>query len=178
MQIVNIPTLPFDDLGLRNTRSSDAGAWYAYLKNPDVVRHTSWNLEAADDLLPQLTIFEADAVNSSIRLAIVRKADDLLVGTVGFHTMSDLNRSAELAYDLAPEYWGRRIMPAAAKAMCDWGFSEGRLNRIQATVLESNASSIKVLERLGFQREGYLRSETVCDGKPMDMILMAALCDI
>ncbi|MFZ6758961.1 GNAT family N-acetyltransferase [Undibacterium sp. Ji50W] len=175
MQITNIPDPGFDDLTLRNIRVGDVAAWYAYLKNPDAIRHTSWNLESAGDLLPQLAIYETDAVNSPIRLAIVRKADDVLIGTVGFHTMSDLNRSAELAYDLAPEYWGRRIMPAAARALCEWGFGEGRLNRIQATVLEGNVSSVRVLERLGFQCEGYLRAFRMVRGKPGNFWMYALL---
>lgn len=166
MQIENLPELPIAGLVLRNIRRSDADSWYAYLKNPEAIRHTSWNLSQVADLSAQFDVYESDAPNSSIRLAIVHEEDDQLIGTLGFHTMSDMNRSAELAYDLSPEYWGKRIMPVAAQILCDWGFRDGLLNRIQATVLESNANSLTVLQRLGFQREGYLRAYRMVRGQP------------
>ncbi|MFZ6743237.1 GNAT family N-acetyltransferase [Undibacterium sp. JH2W] len=175
MQIDKSLELPYPGLTLRNIRSSDAEIWYAYLKNPDVIRHTSWNLSSVDDLLPQLSSFEGDLPNSSIRLAIVTQADDQLIGTVGFHTVSDLNRSAELAYDMAPEYWGKGIMRLAATALCEWGFHEAGYNRIQATVLESNSNSCKVLERMGFQREGYLRAFRMVRGKPGNFWIYALI---
>jgi ribosomal-protein-alanine N-acetyltransferase len=175
MQINKIPTVPIRDIGLRNIRRSDVHAWYSYLKNPDVIRHTSWNLRNEDDLLVQFGAYESKELNSPIRLAIVNHSDDKLIGTVGFHTTSDINRSAELAYDLAPEYWGKGIMQPAAMALCDWGFQQAGYNRIQATVLDSNSPSIQLLERMGFQREGYLRAFRMVRGNPGNFWMYALL---
>lgn len=166
MQIKKPPQIDVEGISLRNLRISDVEAWYDYLRRPEVVEHTSWNLQCQDDLLPQFSGFASDSLGSPIRLAIVNSADDHMIGTVGFHTLSDVNLTAELAYDLAPEYWGRRIVQAAAEALCVWGFTELNLNRIQASVLETNHASCKVLERLGFEREGYLRAFRVVRGLP------------
>ena len=166
MQILKVPDIHVQGLELRNLKREDAGQWYAYLQNPEVVLHTSWNLHSIDDLLPQFDGFESDAVNSGIKLAIIDTANQQLAGTIGFHTISHINRSAEISYDLAPAYWGRRIAQAAAQVLCEWGFSKFDLNRIQATALESNVNSCKVLERLGFEREGYLRAFRMVRGKP------------
>ncbi|MES2037268.1 MAG: GNAT family N-acetyltransferase [Pseudomonadota bacterium] len=166
MQVSKVPDISHKDVVLRNIRRSDVEAWFAYLKNPEVIRHTSWNLSNAVDLLPQFSAYESDEINSPIRLAIVTKTDDSLIGTVGFHTISDINRSAELAYDLASEHWGEGIMQAAAMALCGWGFRQAGYNRIQATVLESNFHSIQLLERMGFGREGYLRAFRMVRGTP------------
>ncbi|MFZ6656645.1 GNAT family N-acetyltransferase [Undibacterium sp. TJN19] len=166
MQISKVPHIKFQGLELRNLNREDARQWYAYLQNPEVVLHTSWNLQFIDDLLLQFDSFESDAVNSGIKLAIIDTANQQLAGTIGFHTISTLNHSAEISYDLAPAYWGRRIAQAAAKALCEWGFNEFDLNRIQATALDSNINSCKVLERLGFEREGYLRAFRMVRGQP------------
>lgn len=166
MQIKNSLEISHKDVSLRNIRRSDTQAWYDYLKNPDVIRHTSWNLHNAKDLLAQFSLYESDEINSPIRLAIVSKTDGCLIGTVGFHTISDINRSAELAYDLAPEYWGKGVMQPAALALCDWGFRQAGFNRIQATVLDSNSHSLQLLERMGFEREGYLRAFRMVRGTP------------
>ncbi|PXX43278.1 GNAT family N-acetyltransferase [Undibacterium pigrum] len=175
MQIKNSLEISHKDVSLRNIRRSDAQAWYDYLKNPDVIRHTSWNLHNAEDLLAQFSLYESDEMNSPIRLAIVSKEHDSLIGTVGFHTISDINRSAELAYDLAPEYWGKGVMQPAALALCDWGFRQAGYNRIQATVLETNSHSIQLLERMGFEREGYLRAFRMVRGTPGNFWMYACL---
>lgn len=175
MQITNLPDFQYKEFGLRNIRHSDIPQWYAYLSKPHVIQHTSWNLTGADDLLPQFDSYLSDEPNSPIRLAIVRKTDDLLIGTVGFHTISGLNRSAELAYDLAPEYWGQRIAQVTSEVLCNWGFNEFALNRIQATVLETNISSRKVLERTGFRQEGYLHAFRMVRGKPGNFWMYARL---
>jgi len=175
MGILKAPEISHREVALRNIRRGDAAAWYDYLKNPDVIRHTSWNLSAAEDLLPQFDLYESDAPDSPIRLAIATRADDRLVGTVGFHTISSINRSAELAYDLAPEYWGKSVMQAAAMALCQWGFEQAAYNRIQATVLETNSHSIQLLERMGFEREGYLRAFRMVRGIPGNFWMYARL---
>lgn len=138
-----------------------------------------------DDLLPQFDEFESCAPSSQIGLAIICLTTGQLAGTVGFHTISQINRSAELAYNLAPEYWGRKLAQGAAAALCDWAFQVMQLNRIQATVLETNLASIKVLERSGFAREGYLKAYRMVRGKPgnfwmyskIDPILTATAVD-
>ncbi|WP_201282273.1 GNAT family N-acetyltransferase [Chromobacterium phragmitis] len=54
--------------------------------------------------------------------------------------------------------WGSGIATAACACLLQWGHCHIGLARIQATVLPENARSIRVLERVGFQREGLLRS--------------------
>ncbi|MFZ6734360.1 GNAT family N-acetyltransferase [Undibacterium sp. Ji42W] len=175
MQISKVPEISHKDVGLRSIRRSDAADWYDYLKNPDVIRHTSWNLSAVEDLLPQFDAYEGDTPDTPIRLAIVTRAEDRLVGTVGFHTISGINRSAELAYDLASKYWGKGVMQAAAMALCQWGFRQAGYNRIQATVLETNSPSIQLLERMGFEREGYLRAFRMVRDTPGNFWMYACL---
>lgn len=55
---------------------------------------------------------------------------------------------------------------------------QGGVQKVSAKFFAHNQRVERFLRNMRFQREGYLRSETVCDGKPMDMILMAALRDI
>ena len=55
-------------------------------------------------------------------------------------------------------FWGKGIGSAVCSALVSWAHSAASIVRVQATVLESNARSIAVLERCGFAREGLLRS--------------------
>ena len=89
-----------------------------------------------------------------------------MIGTIGFHTVSDMNRSAELAFDFAPDYWGRGIATAMCSAVTQWSYRALNLVRVQATVLESDVASSRVLEKSGFTYEGLLRAYRMVRGSP------------
>lgn len=120
MQVEQQLKIQYPGFMLRNLRRADAGAWYDFLRKPETTKHTSWNLRYIEDLLPQFDEFESSAPSSQIGLAIVCMETGQLAGTVGFHTISQINRSAELAYNLAPEYWGRQRRRCATGASISW----------------------------------------------------------
>ena len=96
------------------------------------------------------------------------RSTDQLVGTAGFHTVIPQNRSAELAYDLSPTMWGKGIATSICSLLVDWAHSHVGLVRIQATVLDSNGRSARVLQKCGFEREGLLRSYRMVRGRSAD----------
>jgi len=151
---------------LRDVERSDIPAWYGYLQQARVIEHTSWNLKNEDDLMPLLENVASTDADSLIRLAIVDTRTAAFAGTIGFHTISSLNRTAELAYDLHPAYWGQGIAVTAAKALINWGMHERALVRVQATVLDTNLASRRVLEKLAFAHEGFLRCYRIVRDQP------------
>ncbi|TCW77345.1 N-acetyltransferase [Burkholderia sp. SRS-46] len=175
MRIDAPPRPGYPGLSLRQLERADLDAWHAYLSIPDVVRHTSWNLRSRDDLLPLYDGIESTADDSIRRLAIVDDAHRALVGTIGFHTVSVANRSAEIAYDLAPTHWGRGIASAACAAVTEWAFAEYGFVRIQGVVLDTNAGSARVLQKCGYRHEGLLRAYRMVRGTPGDFQLHARL---
>ena len=64
---------------------------------------------------------------------------------------------AEIGYWLAKPYWGKGIMTAAVKSVCRHAFENLGVVRIHAHVHSFNAASGRVLEKCGFEQEGYLR---------------------
>jgi RimJ/RimL family protein N-acetyltransferase len=79
---------------------------------------------------------------------------------------------AELAYVLASQYWGKGIGTEAVKLVLGtiFGGMEG-LKRLQATVLVGNVASQRVLEKVGFAKEGVLKKYIVHKGKISDVIM-------
>ncbi|WP_069706710.1 GNAT family N-acetyltransferase [Burkholderia seminalis] len=175
MKIDRPPRSGFPGLSLRQLDRADLDAWYAYLSNPDVFGHTSWNLRAPDDLLPLFDNIESADPDSIRRLAIVDTASGTLAGTVGLHTVSTVNRSAEIAYDLAPSHWGRGIASAVCEAVTAWAFTTGGFMRMQAVVLTSNAGSARVLQKCRYRYEGLLRAYKMVRGTPGDFAMYARL---
>ena len=173
MKFQSLPSTDHPLVHLRPLRAADMEPWSSYLNFPEVYRHTSWNHPTAQELSSYLGCEMDNEPSSRLRLAIADRADDHLVGTIGFHTVSGQSRSAELAYDLHPSMWHKGVATALATVMVSWAHSQAQLVRVQATVLQSNASSIRVLERVGFVQEGLLRSYRMVRGTPGNFYIYA-----
>lgn len=142
-------------------------------QRPCVFQHTSWDHPIASDLDGYVGSEMSGDPDSRLRIAIASTSDDRLLGTIGFHTVSAANRSAEIAYDLHPEVWGLGLATHVVNTMVQWAHDAAAIWRVQATVLQSNHRSTRVLERVGFQREGLLRSYRWVRGTPGDFLMFA-----
>ena len=169
------PVFDLGDLRLRPLRAGDELYLAAYLGDPLVTEHTSIPPVTADSLAAAVRRdIAAYAGGTSCRLALA-KSDDELIGICGFNNWSLVHGHAELAYDLAPAYWGRGYMRRAVEALLAWAFNSVALNRVHAFVMTSNLRSIGLLERCGFTREGTLRQYRMARGTPRDFHVYALL---
>ncbi|MGZ8729307.1 MAG: GNAT family N-acetyltransferase [Thermoanaerobaculia bacterium] len=164
-----VPVIPLGEFILRPLRPSDSGAWFGYLSDRRTTEHTSWPEVSAvmvagivDRLIGEY------ASRASLRWALARTSDDDLVGTCGYTRIDADKAAAELAYDLAPDYWGRGIMSAAVDAAVNWAFADGGLRRVETLVMVTNSPSIALLERCGFTRERLLPGHRIARGTPRD----------
>lgn len=173
LQFTGLPTFEHPLAALREMRVADLETWYRILAQPAVHTHTSWNLASAEDLR---AYGEQDRAPSTlVRFALVRRDDGSFIGSAGFHSVSPAHRTAEIAYDLAPEFWGRGIARAACAALTGWAMDHVGLMRVQATTLSTNARSMRVLEACGFEREGLLRRYRLVRGVPGDFWIYSRL---
>ena len=105
--------------------------------------------------------YEANGLDG-YRWAICQRADpDVLIGSCGFHNVNRDNSSIEIGYELNPRYWRGGVTTEAVQAMLKYCFTEDfpfNVNRVAATTDLDGAASIALLERLGFEEEGILRS--------------------
>jgi len=175
MQFAELPHCTHDLIMLRPLVSADLQPWFDYLSQPEVFEHTSWNLQSVDELAPYITGDAPASPSSRLRLAIALRSSGELVGTAGFHTVSPEHRSAEIAYDLARSMWGKGIASHVCAALTGWAHAQAGVVRVQATTLESNERSCKVLERCGYRREGMLRSYRMVRGRPGDFFMYSHL---
>nr|WP_233261699.1 GNAT family protein [Vitiosangium sp. GDMCC 1.1324] len=74
-----------------------------------------------------------------------------------------------------PREWGQGYGREAVGRVVEFGFTSLELHRLEADVDPRNSSSIQVLERLGFQREGYQRERYLLNGERQDAVLYGLL---
>ena len=84
-------------------------------------------------------------------------------------------KRGSLGYFVVERARGRGIATRAARLLLRWALTEGGYIRVQATVEPSNTPSIRVLEKIGMQREGLLRSHVIYGDRVGDAYLYAAV---
>ncbi len=101
--------------------------------------------------------------------------DDVAIGFVAVHHIDAKNRSAQVAYELDVEHRGKGIMTEAMRWLIDKAFGEMSLHRLEARVDPKNTPSLKLVERLGFVREGYLREDVLEEDGFHDTVLLGLI---
>jgi RimJ/RimL family protein N-acetyltransferase len=113
----------------------------------------------------------AAAESPSTHFAIVVQE---AVGGIGFTVRGDVERvSAEIGYWLGAAHWSKGIMTAAVRAVTHYAFTQFSLTRVFAVPYAQNVASHRVLEKVGYTREGVLRRSAIKNGMVLDQVLYA-----
>lgn len=173
------PDLETERLLLRAPGPQDVDFLLGHFRDPEVTRFLLdcpplADRAAAEALAAQ---FAEPAESGPNRWCLVRKSDGRPVGTCGYHCWSRAHRRAEVGYDLSPAAWGQGLMTEALRCVLDHGKQVLALYRIEALVYGDNVRSTRLLERLGFQREGTLRGYFHHAGAFHDHLLYALVGD-
>jgi len=171
------PTLETPRLFLREIIASDAEAIFRIRGDYEVTQYNIGpayeRLEQAADLIAAMA--QAYREQAEVRWGITLKGDDRLIGMCGFNYWIRQDARASIGYDLARIYWGQGIMSEAIGALVAFGFGRMGLNRIEADADARNPASGRVLEKVGFRREGLQREQFYEDGAYNDLLLFALL---
>ena len=100
-------------------------------------------------------------------------SDGLLGGITLGGVRRGVSQSGTLGYWMGAPHAGKRRMTRAVATTVEFAFSKLRLHRVEAACIPDNAPSIALLERNGFQREGYAREYLKIDGAWRDHVLFA-----
>jgi len=173
------PTLETERLILRPVTPDDAQAVFDYASNPNVTRFTIFETHRTID---DSRWFVIDNVRSRYSaqepdpLAITLKTEpERMIGALGAHWASQPNGTMEMGYAIGEPYWGLGIVVEAARALMRLVFTEYAVERLQARVIAGNDASERVLAKLGFTREGTLRSTLFRRGAWHDLIMYSLL---
>ena len=164
------PTLRTARLQLRPFAQRDTDAIFALQSSAHVLRYWDsppWTERSrADRFIAACKQLEQDG--SGARLVIERSEDRRFIGWCCLMRWNADYRSASLGYCLDDAAWGRGFATEATDALLQWAFATLDLNRVQAESDTRNTASSRVLEKLGFIREGTLREDCIVNGDVSD----------
>jgi len=177
-----LPPIAGDTVMLRTPQMADFTAWTA-LREASREFLTPWEPTWPTDDLSR-TAFrqrmrryaEDQRTDQAYPFFVFRKDDSVLIGGLVLASIRrGVAQSASLGYWIGRSYARRGYMTAALSALIPAAFDVLRLHRLEAACIPTNAASIRLLEKTGFQREGYAREYLCINGTWQDHLLYARL---
>ncbi len=172
------PQLVDDVVALRPWLAADIPAIVSWREDPEIIRWTGVPADQTEETaLAYMHRAEAGRrAGHMLALAIADAGSGSVLGSCDVRRPDPIDPAiGELGYLLDPEARRRGAATRAMWLLTDWSFRALGMERIQAMVHPENPASARVLERLGFQREGLLRSYRAEPGGREDRIVYAVL---
>jgi len=177
-----LPPIIGEGVLLRTPQMADFPAWAA-LREASRAFLTPWEPTWPSDDLTRAAFrqrlrryAEEQRSDQAYPFFIFRKEDNALLGGI---VLSGIRRgvaqSGCLGYWIGEPYARRGYMTAALRALIPVAFDMLRLHRLEAACIPTNVASIRLLEKTGFQREGYAREYLCINGMWQDHLLYARL---
>lgn len=165
-------------LFLRTFLAHDFPAYAEYHTREDVYRFLYASPPSEAGLAAQFASilsapFEEDG--DTLRLAVVRRDDEAMVGEVLLKLASKAALQAEIGYIFNPVFSGNGYATEAVQAMLTLGFDHLGFHRIFARLDTLNDGSVGVVERLKMRREAHFLQNDRFDGRWGDEYLYAVL---
>lgn len=176
------PLIDGNGIFLRVPKMSDFEEWSA-LRSGSRNFLAPWEPIWPDDDLTRSAFrrrirrYERDLQDESGYAFLIFRASDRVM--LGGATLTNLRRGAaqacSLGYWMGEAFAGKGYMSAAIAALIPFTHSMLRMRRIEAACLQSNAASIRLLEKMHFAREGLARQYLSISGQWQDHLLYARL---
>ncbi|HEX8332478.1 MAG TPA: GNAT family protein [Segetibacter sp.] len=171
------PELITERLVSRQIRPADRNEIFFLRSDERVMKYfdkqPAQSVEEAVQFLDKITSLQQN--NECITWAITLKGQPTLIGTICFWNIAKEHYRAEIGYALHPDHSGKGIMQDAMTEVLKYGFKNMKLHSVEAKVNPHNISSIKILERNNFKREGYFKEDYFFDGKFLDTAVYSLL---
>lgn len=171
-----IPTLETPRLLLRQLTIADINAIEKFTTDDEVTVFLTWDThQSLNETEAFLNELLKKYEHGSLIWGIIVKENDRLVGIIEFSEYRRDEKIAEMGCIIAKSYWKNDYASEATQALIRYGFSELKLERIQASYFSENISSERVLQKAGLFYEGTQRRGKFAKGHYHDVKLYAIL---
>jgi [ribosomal protein S5]-alanine N-acetyltransferase len=162
--------LTTERLTLRPLEISDAPALFAARGDAEVMRYWDWPAQTSVEQVEGIIRDHFPEVEDGNVLwwAVTLTVDGRVIGECDLSEIDDRHGRAEVGFLFNRSYWGNGYAFEAMTAVKDYAFNRLKLERLWARFHAGNVASQRLLERLGFAREGTLKRHIFRDGERRD----------
>jgi len=174
-----VPVLETPRLRLRPYGADDAEAMFALYSDARVMRYWSfppWTEMAQARMYLDRALAGMDS-GEIFPWAIADRESDRLIGALTLFSLHVEQLRAEIGYSLSPDYQGRGLAAEALRCALACAIDDLGLVRVEADIDPRNTPSARLLERIGFQREGLLRKRWRVNGEICDTAFYGLLAE-
>lgn len=144
--------------------------YFAWRNEPASLRHNPLLPTSLEQLGRRLELEGSDlrdlATQNTFRWFVL--VDGALAAQVSLQGVNRMMLTGEIGYQVGERFQGRGIATRAMGALVGKVFAETDLRKLYAHVHDENLASCRVLEKLGFRREGLLREHYLIRGQPVN----------
>ncbi|MEL6635940.1 MAG: GNAT family N-acetyltransferase [Bacteroidota bacterium] len=158
MIIAESPTLR-----LRSLQESDLPVFHAYRADPQLCRYQDFeplSERQSRDFIKSQQNIDLSRAGEWMQIGMESRAEGQLIGDCALLFWAEEPRIGELGITLAPQFHGRGLAQQCGELLLRTLFTTTLTHKLMAYIDLRNAASIRLVERLGFHREG--RSRKSC----------------
>jgi len=151
---------------------------HQYRSMPEVGRFQSWDVKTAEDA----AVYIAGATDGDFgkegtwfQLAVRVKDTESLAGDVGLHFLDADGHQVEVGITISPEHQKQGLASEALATVLEYLFVDLKNHRVVASIDRENNASSRMLQKVGFRKEGHLVQSLLIDGEWVDDVVFGLL---
>ncbi|UCH64722.1 MAG: GNAT family N-acetyltransferase [Ignavibacterium sp.] len=164
------PILETERIFLRKIKEDDIPGIYRFYSGSDTLKNIARdNFTKKEQAIEKVKLFHKSyEERKAIWWTFNQKPKDEFIGFGGLFEISKKSNKAEIGYGLLPDYWGKGIMSEVVEKLIDFGFNQMKLHKIYGRITPGHNASIRLLEKLGFKKEGDFKDDEFAQNKYFD----------
>ncbi len=176
MNTFNNKTIQSSRLLLRPFVESDIEHVFKGLSHPDIIKHYGVSFDSIEATKEQMNWFaELEKEETGMWFAVCSLNNETFYGAGGLNDLSKEHKKAEIGFWLLTDFWGKGIMKEAMPLICNYGFENLGLHRIEGFVESGNINCKNAMAKLDFQHEGTMKDCEVKNGEFISLDIYSKL---
>ena len=168
------PIIKTEKLLLRQFVDNDLENVFKGLSHPEIIKYYGVSFQTLEATKEQMTFFaDLEKNETGIWWAICSADNKTFYGAGGLNSLNTEHKKAEIGFWLISEFWGNGIMKEAMPLICNYGFDNLELHRIEGFVECENKNCKNAMAKLDFQHEGTMKECEIKNGKFISLDIYA-----
>lgn len=170
------PIIKTERLLMRRFIEGDINNVFKGLSDPDIIKFYGISFDSLEATKEQMNWFSnLEKEGIGIWWAICSSDSNVFYGAGGLNNLIKEHKKAEIGFWLLTDFWRKGIMTEVVPLICDYGFNNLRLHRIEGFVDSDNMNCKKAMEKLAFEHEGTMRDCEIRDGRFISLDIYAKI---
>ncbi|MBV5314966.1 MAG: GNAT family N-acetyltransferase [Prolixibacteraceae bacterium] len=165
---------------MRPIQLADSDSIFLYRSNSVINQYQGWipqTIDDVNDFILNLTSPQINQPGTWFQFVIIKKDENELIGDIGVHFHASDTSQVEIGCTLNHKHHGKSFAFEAVHSIINYLFDEWGKRRIIASIDSRNYPSIRLIERLGFQKKAHIKEIPAQNNECADDLIYALLKD-